>query len=92
LTESGAWDCSSGFRPADRRDHLDLPRQDRLTQPKVEVDQETAGSLAALALRITRATGIYRGTGSASIPIITFGPVTLTGESGDVSTFEIDIG
>ncbi|MDX6347667.1 MAG: hypothetical protein QOF84_2457 [Streptomyces sp.] len=63
-----------------------------LTQPKVEVDQETAGSLAALALRIARATGFYRGTGSASIPIITFGPVTLTGESGDVSTFEIDIG
>ena len=50
-----------------------------------------AATLAALAVRITRATGFYRGTGSAAIPMITFGPVTLTGADGAISTFKIDV-
>ncbi|WP_329164529.1 hypothetical protein OG709_02010 [Streptomyces sp. NBC_01267] len=63
-----------------------------LTQPKVDADEGKAATLAALALRITEATGFYRGTGSTSIPIITFGAVTLTAEDGTTSTFKIDIG
>ncbi len=62
-----------------------------LTQPKVDADDETAASLAALAVRITRATGFYRGTGAAAIPIITFGVITLTGRDGTTRQFTIDV-
>lgn len=62
-----------------------------LTDPKVDVDDETAASLAALAVRITRATGFYRGTGSAAIPIITFGAITLTAPDGSTSRFAVDV-
>lgn len=64
---------------------------DVLAQPKTTADDETAASLAALAVRITRATGFYRGTGSASFPVITFGPVTLTAADGSTSTFAISV-
>ncbi|MFD7256711.1 DUF6882 domain-containing protein [Streptomyces sp. NPDC059874] len=62
-----------------------------LTQLQIDADDELAATLSARAVRITRATGFYRGTGSASIPIITFGPVTLTANDGTTTTFEIDI-
>jgi hypothetical protein len=62
-----------------------------LTEPKLPVDDETAATLAAVALRITEATGFYRGTGAASIPIITFRAVTLTARDGTTSTFDIDL-
>ncbi|MFI7673909.1 DUF6882 domain-containing protein [Actinophytocola sp. NPDC049390] len=62
-----------------------------LTQPKVDTDDETAASLAALAVRITRATGFYRGTGAAAVPIITFGAVTLTDQDGATRQFTIDV-
>lgn len=62
-----------------------------LTEPKLDVDEETAASLASLAVRITSATGFYRGTGGASFPVITFGAVTLTAEDGTTSTFKINI-
>jgi hypothetical protein len=70
---------------ADKHDHHGL------TQPNVHADEEMAATLAALAVRITRTTGFYRGTGSAVIPMITFGPVTLTGADGATSTFKIDV-
>jgi hypothetical protein len=63
-----------------------------LSEPRIDdLDEEAAASLAALAVRITRATGFYRGTGHAAVPIITFGPVTLTSRDGTTSTFKIDI-
>jgi hypothetical protein len=62
-----------------------------LTEPKIPADEKKAATLAALSLRITRATGFYRGTGSTSIPIINFGPVTLTAQDGTTSTFKIDV-
>jgi hypothetical protein len=71
---------------AEARGHL------ALAEPKVDADEQTAATLAALAVRITKATGFYRATGSNSIPIITFGPVTLTSQDGTTSTFEINIG
>jgi hypothetical protein len=74
------------------RDWAEAHGQLALTEPKVDADEEKAATLAALALRITQATGFYRGTGSASIPIITFGAVTLTAQDGTTSTFKIDIG
>lgn len=74
------------------RDWAEAHGQVALTEPKIDADEETAATLAALALRITQATGFYRGTGSASIPIITFGAVTLTAQDGAISTFKIDIG
>jgi len=66
--------------------------QSALTQPRIDnADERTAASLGALALRITQATGFYRGAGSASIPIITFGAVTLTRNDGRTSTFTIGV-
>ncbi|MFI5912440.1 DUF6882 domain-containing protein [Dactylosporangium sp. NPDC051541] len=62
-----------------------------LTQPKVETDDDMAATLSALAVRITRATGFYRGSGTASIPIISFGDVTLATNDGKTSTFKVAI-
>ena len=62
-----------------------------LTEPKLDVDDELAASLAALAVRITTATGFYRGTGGAAVPIITFGTITLTGQDGSTRQFTIDV-
>jgi hypothetical protein len=45
----------------------------------------------ALAVRVTGATGYYKGPGGNSFVIITFGPVTLTKADGSVSTFNINI-
>ncbi|WP_433088072.1 DUF6882 domain-containing protein [Dactylosporangium sp. CA-052675] len=65
--------------------------QEALARPKVEADDERADTFSALAVRITRATGFYRGSGGASLPIITFGPVTLTDVDGHTSTFKIEV-
>ncbi|MFK0113851.1 DUF6882 domain-containing protein [Streptomyces sp. NPDC091217] len=63
-----------------------------LAQPKIDADEHTASTLAALAFRVTGATGYYRGPGgNSSYVIITFGPVTLTKSDGSVSTFDINI-
>lgn len=63
-----------------------------LAQPKIDADEQAAATLAALAFRITGATGFYKGPGAdSSYVIITFGPVTLTTWNGSVSTFNIDI-
>jgi hypothetical protein len=63
-----------------------------LTEPKVHGDASTAGALVALAVRITRATGYYKGGDSGAIPIITFGPVTLTSKDGGTRTVTVEIG
>lgn len=62
-----------------------------LALPRVEADEETAGTIAAVALRITGATGFYRGGSGTAFPIITFGPVTLTSADGEVTSFTVDI-
>lgn len=74
------------------RDWAETHGHPALAEPKVAADEQSAATLAALALRVTEATGFYRGTGSASIPIITFGPVTLTNHDGSTSTFRINVG
>ena len=62
-----------------------------LAEPKVEATDDLANTLTAIGIRVTTATGFYRGAGP-SMPIITFGPVTLTPNDGEPSTFTIDIG
>ncbi|MFF3617023.1 DUF6882 domain-containing protein [Streptomyces sp. NPDC002580] len=63
-----------------------------LAQPKVEADESAAATIVALAVRVTKATGYYRGPGANSTAIITFGPVTLTAADGSVSGFDISTG
>jgi hypothetical protein len=63
-----------------------------LTQPRIEADLEKATSMAALALRVTDATGYFRGDGGDTIPFLTFGPVTLTAADGTSSTFQLEVG
>jgi len=63
-----------------------------LTEPKVHGDASTAGALVAVAVRITRATGYHRGGTGGAIPIITFGPVTLTSKDGGTRTVTVEIG
>ncbi|MEV5508221.1 DUF6882 domain-containing protein [Streptomyces orinoci] len=62
-----------------------------LAKPTIEADEQMAGVIAALSVRITKATGFYRGTGAKAVAIITFGPVTLTTQDGSTSTFKINI-
>jgi hypothetical protein len=62
-----------------------------LAQPKIDADEQVAATLAALAVRVTEATGFYRGPGGSSVTTITFGPVTLTAADGSSSTFDIKI-
>ncbi|WP_236653345.1 DUF6882 domain-containing protein [Streptacidiphilus melanogenes] len=64
-----------------------------LAQPKIDADEQAASTLAALAFRVTRATGFYKGPGAnSSYVVITFGAVTLTQADGAVSTFDIKVG
>lgn len=62
-----------------------------MTVPKLEVDEKGAFSLAAIAFRVTGATGFYRGPGRTSAIFMTFGPVTITTADGQPTTFEINI-
>lgn len=62
-----------------------------LAEPKITADEPAAATIAAIAVRVTRAQGFYRGTGGASVPIITFGPVTLTTPDGHTSTVRIAV-
>ncbi|MFE0458569.1 DUF6882 domain-containing protein [Kitasatospora sp. NPDC058965] len=62
-----------------------------LATPTIDADEQMAGVIAALAVRITGATGFYRGPGAKAVVVITFGPVTLTAQDGSTSTFTINI-
>jgi hypothetical protein len=63
-----------------------------LIQPRIAANLEKATTMAAIALRITEATGYFRGDGRETIPFLTFGPVTLTGTDGTIETFEVELG
>ncbi|THA80309.1 DUF6882 domain-containing protein [Streptomyces sp. A0592] len=73
------------------RDWAEAHGRHALTQAKADADEQVAASLAALAVRITRAAGFYRGSGGGSVVIITLGPVTLTAADGSTSTFNVNI-
>jgi hypothetical protein len=78
----------------DARQMRDLARQhghQSLTEAELPADAEAAATLAALAVRITGATGFYRPRDAAAIPIITFGPVTITASDETTSIFTVDV-
>jgi hypothetical protein len=65
-----------------------------LTVPKIEADKEKAATMAALAVRISGATGFYRGAGESDadpVPVFIFGPVTTVTDDGRTSVFEIEV-
>jgi hypothetical protein len=74
------------------RDWAVRHEQSALIAPELTADADTAATLTALAVRITGATGLYRGAGGGVVPIITFGQVTLTGADGRTTTFDPDAG
>jgi hypothetical protein len=61
-----------------------------LLSPKLDCDAETAATMAAIAFRITEATGFYRATAGASTLFMTFGPVTITTPEGS-ENFTINV-
>ena len=63
-----------------------------LTQPTINADEETAATLAAVAFRVTSATGFYRAPAGATNVFMTFGPVTITTADGSSTTFTINVG
>jgi hypothetical protein len=91
-----AW-ANDSIPPAMSRDSqavrawLEANGHQDLAQPTMDADEVKAATLATLAVRITRATGFYRGSGAVPVPFITFGPVTLTTDTGETTTFEVDI-
>jgi hypothetical protein len=69
----------------------DAHGQQLFSRPKFDADEQTAATLVALAVRITRATGLYRGPAPNTYVIITFGPITLTNADGTTSSVTINI-
>jgi hypothetical protein len=62
-----------------------------LLPPRVEADRRQIAAMAAIAVRVTGATGYYRGEGGDVVPVITFGPVTVTTADGRTSRYEIEV-
>ena len=54
--------------------------------------ERQAADLAALAFRVSGATGYYRAPAGPAALHLTFGPVTITGADGDPETFTVDVG
>ncbi|MFF0610933.1 DUF6882 domain-containing protein [Nocardia tengchongensis] len=73
------------------RDWLQAEGYSGLADSLIDADDQMAAMLAAIAVRVTAAAGFYRGTGSAAIPFITFGPVTVTSDDGTSETFKLQI-
>lgn len=55
------------------------------------VTAEQAADLAAIAFRITRASGFYRAPAGSSHVFMTFGPVTIVGGDDDGETFSVTV-
>ncbi|MFH9090973.1 DUF6882 domain-containing protein [Streptomyces sp. NPDC017673] len=73
------------------RDWAEAHGHQALAEPQIDADEQVAATLAALAVRVTEATGFYRGSGGNSMVMITFGSVTLAMADGSTSTFNINI-
>lgn len=71
-------------------DWLEANGHAHLTQPKIALTPDMAGTLTALATRIMKATGFYRGSGASDV-LITFGPVTITWADGRTQTVDISV-
>ncbi|HEX4018049.1 MAG TPA: hypothetical protein VHX15_15045 [Frankiaceae bacterium] len=62
-----------------------------LQRPQVEASAEQAEDIAAIAFRISRATGFYRAPAGASVLYLTFGTVTITPTGGAPEEFSIGV-
>lgn len=72
-------------------DWLEANGHAHLAQPRLAVTPDTVATLTALATRITKAIGFYRGSGASDV-LITFGPVTITWADGRTETVDISVG
>jgi hypothetical protein len=63
--------------------------QAMLTTPRLDIKPEQAADLAALAFRLTEATGFYRAPASRADLYLTFGPVTVISSDGGRRTFTL---
>jgi len=66
--------------------------QAMLTTPRLEVGEEEAADLAALAFRLSGLSGFYRAPAGQSTLFLAFGKVTLTGGDGNQEDFVINVG
>jgi hypothetical protein len=89
-----AW-ANESLSPALRQASEDVRRwgesngQSILTQPQIQVTEEGAADLAAIAFRISDATGFYRSPAGRSLVFMTFGTVTIRRADGASETFTI---
>jgi hypothetical protein len=65
--------------------------QAAFAQGRVRAGAEKAETLFAVAVRITRAAGCYRGSGYAAVPYLTFGDVTVRTADGEPSVFRVEL-
>lgn len=72
------------------RDWAETHEHQAFTTSEIEVQDAALASLIAIAVRVTRATGFYRGSGAVS-PVLTFGPVTLRPHDGPATTYQIGV-
>jgi len=62
-----------------------------LTRPRLEVTEEQADEIAAIAFRVTTATGFYRAPTGSGIVYVTFGRVTIMPVAGEPEMFDITV-
>jgi hypothetical protein len=62
-----------------------------LTSGKTKADDESAATMAAIAFRVTKATGFYRASAGAADVFVTFGPVTITDGDGASTIFAVSV-
>jgi hypothetical protein len=84
---------SPGLRQAsdDVRRWGEANAQSMLTQPLMQVTEEHAADLAAIAFRLSGATGFYRTPAGRSIVFMTFGTVTIRRANEAPETFTISV-
>lgn len=97
---SGTWQwawANASIAAELSRDSLDVKAwaeragHQSLTLPELPADEELAATLAAIAVRVTHATGFYRASTPSSTLFLTFGPVQITPATGEATTFRITI-
>ena len=91
-----AW-ANDSLRPATRtaseaaRDWGAANGQALLTRPRLEVTEEQADEITAIAFRVTMATGFYRAPTGSGVVYVTFGQVTITPAIGEPETLDIAV-
>lgn len=73
------------------RDWGEANDQALLITPRMEVTEEQADEIAAIAFRVTMATGFYRAPTGSGVVYVTFGRVTITPVIGEPEEFDITV-